>query len=96
LTTGDEGNKVRSSSLRSGPREGYGLTLDHCRLVVSPGHHLVLWTERKGGVERTGELTVKAALATAAKAAATDSLVENCILIIGWWVYVLSVVVVGI
>jgi hypothetical protein len=47
-------------------------------------------------VERTGELTVKAALATAAKAAATDSLVENCILIIGWWVYVLSVVVVGI
>jgi hypothetical protein len=37
-------------------------------------------------------LTVKAALATAAKAAATDNLVENCILIcvvgrlVGWWV----------
>ena len=42
--------------------------------------------------ERTGELTVKAALATAAKAAATDNLVENCILIcvvgrlVGWYV----------
>jgi hypothetical protein len=80
LTTGDERDKVRSSSLRSGPREGYGLTLDHCRLVVSLGH-----PEEKG-LERTGELTVKAALATAAKAAATDSLVENCILVIGWLV----------
>ena len=31
--------------------------------------------------ERTGELTVKAALATAAKAAATETLVEKSILI---------------
>ena len=35
----------------------------------------------KKGHQRTGELTVKAALATAAKAAATETLVEKSILI---------------
>jgi len=35
LTTWDEGDKVWSTSGRSGPSEGYGLTLDQCRLIVS-------------------------------------------------------------
>jgi len=35
LTTRDEGDKVWSTSRRTGPREGYRLTLDQSGLVVS-------------------------------------------------------------
>ena len=78
------------------------MTLDHCRLLLASSserseqaRRVSSSTLREGednGHEhgRTGELTVKAALATAAKAAATDNLVENCILICvvgsSWWV----------
>jgi hypothetical protein len=40
-----------------------------------------VWSRADKEHEHTGELTVKAALATAAKAAATDNLVEKNILL---------------